>query len=224
VIQDRQALVRALPFAVFILFLALEDHADAWLGEAFDTRWLYSVKAALVAMVLITLARNYGELREPPGNRMWLWLGAPLVGALVFVLWINLDFAWLKLGVPSGFDPRDTASGTIDWRLAAARLAGAALMVPLMEELFWRSFLMRWIDRHAFLNLAPAAVSLKAVLISSLVFGFAHSLWFAGFLAGLAYAWLYRASGSLWTAIAAHAVTNAMLGIWVLRTGNWQFW
>ncbi len=212
-----------MPFAVFILFLALEDHAGAWLGEAFDARWLYPIKTALVAAALVALARNYGELREPPGNRTWLWLGAPLVGALVFALWIHLDFAWLTLGEPSGFDPRD-ASGNTDWGLAAFRLAGAALVVPLMEELFWRSFLMRWIDRHAFLSLSPAAVSLKAMLVSSLVFGFAHTLWFAGFAAGLAYAWLYRASGSLWTAIVAHAVTNAMLGIWVLQTGNWQFW
>jgi CAAX prenyl protease-like protein len=93
-----------------------------------------------------------------------------------------------------------------------------------MEELFWRSFLMRWIDRHDFLSLAPALVSLKAIVISSIVFGFEHTLWFAGILAGLAYAWLYRASGSLWPPIIAHAVTNGVLGVWVIQTGQWQFW
>jgi len=67
-------------------------------------------------------------------------------------------------------------------------------------------------------------VSLKAILVSSLIFGFEHTLWFAGILAGLAYAWLYRASGSFWPAIVAHAVTNGMLGVWVLHTVSWQFW
>jgi len=57
--------------------------------------------------------------------------------------------------------------------------------VPVMEELFWRSYLMRWIDQHDFLALAPAAISLKAILVSGLVFGLAHHLWFAGILAGL---------------------------------------
>lgn len=221
---DRQALARVLPFAIFILFLALEDLAGYWLGQSHDIRWLYPVKAGLAAAALIALARGYGELHHLPHNRTWLWLWSPAVGALIFLLWINLDFGWLKLGESAGYDPRGTAEGEIDWRLATARLAGAALVVPLVEELFWRSFLMRWIDRHAFLSLPPAAVSLKAMLLSSMVFGFAHSLWFAGFLAGLAYAWLYRASGSLWSAVVAHAVTNAMLGIWVLQTGNWQFW
>jgi uncharacterized protein len=72
--------------------------------------------------------------------------------------------------------------------------------------------------------LEPARIGLRAILISSVLFGFEHSLWLAGIVAGLAYAWLYRASGSLWPPIIAHAVTNLVLGLWVLNTGNWQFW
>lgn len=175
---------------------------------------------------MLYLVREYVELRQLPEDRRWLWLWAPLVGAGVFVLWINLDWGWLNLASEGGFvyDPRDPQSGNIDWTLAAFRLAGFALLVPVMEELFWRSFLMRWIDRHDFLALSPALVNLKAVLVSSLVFGFEHILWFAGILAGLAYAWLYRASNSLWTPVVAHAVSNAMLGWWVLHSGQWQFW
>ena len=43
-------------------------------------------------------------------------------------------------------------------------------------------------------------------------------------VAGLAYAWLYIRTGKLWTAVIAHAVTNGVLGVWVVMTGNWQFW
>lgn len=222
----REVLVRVLPFAVFILLLALRDPIGAWLGPDFDVRLVYPTKTVLVAVLILYLLREYVELKPLPDDRRWLWLWAPLIGAVVFVLWINLDWGWLNLAAEGGFvyDPRDPHSGEIDWTLAVFRLAGSALLVPVMEELFWRSFLMRWIDRHDFLALSPALVSLKAILISSLVFGFEHTLWFAGILAGLAYAWLYRASGSLWPPIVAHAVTNGMLGVWVLHTGHWQFW
>lgn len=110
--------------------------------------------------------------------------------------------------------------GRIDWTLAAFRLAGSALLVPVMEELFWRSFLMRWIDRHDFMSLAPARVSLKAIINSSIVFGLERTLRFVGIFAGLAYAWLYRTSGSLWPPIIAHATTNGVLSVWVILTGH----
>jgi uncharacterized protein len=96
--------------------------------------------------------------------------------------------------------------------------------VPVMEELFWRSFLMRWIQQPVFEGLAPAQVGLKALLLSTFVFVLAHTLWLAAAIAGLAYALLYMRTGSLWTAVIAHAVTNGVLGVWVVMTGNWQFW
>ena len=116
------------------------------------------------------------------------------------------------------------SAGRIDVVLATLRLAGAALVVPLMEELFWRSFLARWIDAQNFLSQAPRRLSFKAIGITSVLFALEHRLWFAGLLAGLLYGWVYRRTGSLWVPVIAHAVTNGALGIWVLRTGSWQFW
>ena len=112
----------------------------------------------------------------------------------------------------------------MNWPLACVRLAGAALVVPVMEELFWRSFVMRWIHQPDFLKVAPAESGLKALAISSVLFALEHHLWFAGLLAGLAYGWLYMRSGNLWVPTLSHAVTNGVLGIWVLHTGSWQFW
>lgn len=223
---SRPVWVRILPFAVFILFILVRDQAGNWAGQGLDLRLFYPIQTVLVAGLLIWWWREYAELRELPRGRVWPWFWALLVGAGLFALWIHLDWGWLNLASPEGFvyDPRDPGSGELQWGLVAFRLAGAALVVPIMEELFWRSFLLRWIDRHEFLSLPPAVVSLKAILVSSLLFGLEHTLWFAGILAGLAYAWLYRASGSLWPPILAHAVTNGMLGVWVLQTGNWRFW
>jgi CAAX prenyl protease-like protein len=219
------ALVRSLPFGLFLLLLFVRQHLQGRVDGAFDLRLLYPLKTVLVGGLLVYLYREYTELRQLPRSGTWLWLWAPIVGALVFVLWVNLDQGWLNLGT-GGFvyDPRDPHTGRILWGLAAFRLGGSALVVPVMEELFWRSFIMRWIDKRDFLDLSPAVVSLKAVAISCLLFGVEHNLWFAGILAGLAYAWLYRASGSLWPPIIAHGVTNLMLGVWILDTGNWAFW
>ena len=108
--------------------------------------------------------------------------------------------------------------------LSTLALVGAALLVPVMEELFWRSFLMRWVERAQFETVDPQRVGLKAVVLSTFVFMLAHTLWLAAIIAGLAYAWVYIRTGKLWVAVMAHAVTNGVLGIWVVMTGNWQFW
>ena len=218
---DIRVLARVLPFAAYMLFLVVESNIDE-LFPGVDIRLLYPAKVLSVALLLWYFRSQYVELRIRPDFR-WVGLIAPAVGAVVFVLWINLDRGWLDLGGGTGFAPLDDA-GDIRWELALPRLAGAALVVPLMEELFWRSFVMRWIDKHDFLVLEPFAISLRAILIASVLFGMEHTLWFAGIVAGLAYAWLYRASGNLWAPIVSHAVTNLMLGIWVLATGAWSFW
>ena len=218
--MNRPMLARVAPFALYMAFLAVEQGARAWGGD-FDARWLYPVKVVVVALALWYFRGEYRELLVRPA-RVPLIVSL-LLGALVFVLWINLDQGWLNLGGAAGYDPR-TPDGGRDWTLVAFRLAGAALVVPLMEELFWRSFLMRWIERQDFLSVPASAVGLRAILISSLLFGVEHTLWFAGILAGLAYAWLYRRYNNLWAPIAAHASTNLVLGLWVLQTGAWQFW
>ena len=75
-----------------------------------------------------------------------------------------------------------------------------------------------------FESVAPARVGLKAVVLATFLFVLAHTLWLAAIVAGLAYAWLYIHTEKLWVAVIAHAVTNGILGAWVLATGNWQFW
>lgn len=213
--------VRALPFGLFIAFLVVAPFlADAI--PALDVRWVYPVKAVAVAAALALLWRRFDELKPLSLSAADAVL-ALVAGAAVFVAWINLDLPWLSISVGAGYDPR-SGDGRINWLLALPRLAGAALVVPVMEELFWRSLVMRWLDRHDFLGMPPDTVSLRALLVSSVVFGLEHQLWFAGIVAGLVYGQLYRRSGKLWLPIAAHAVTNGLLGGWVLRSGHWQFW
>ncbi len=220
----RATWVRVLPFALFIALLAARGYAQAWLPTGWDDRWLYAVQTSLVAAVLIVFRRDYGELvrQLAPSTRQALL--AVAVGLIVFALWITLDSPWMVLGqATASFVPVD-AQGQIDWPLVAFRVAGAALVVPVMEELFWRSFLMRWVDDAQFERVAPGSVSAKAIIVSTFLFVLAHTQWLAAAIAGLAYAWIYKSTGRLWPAIVAHAVTNAALAAWVLTTGQWQFW
>lgn len=219
------AAARIVPFALYIAFLALAPLVQK-VFPGWDLRWLYAVQIGAVIVALAVFARtqsSYVELFAPTAIRVRDWLLSVGIGIAVFVAWIHLDLPWVALGEAKGFNPT-SADGSLDWALIAVRIFGAAAVVPLMEELFWRSFILRWIDRSDFLWLAPAAASLRALLLSSLLFGLEHNLWFAGILAGLAYGWLYVRSGSLWPPIAAHAVTNLLLGLWVVQTGNWHFW
>jgi CAAX prenyl protease-like protein len=221
---SRAAWARIAPFAVFILLLALRGAAPVDGSWGFDPRWLYGVTVLLVALLVAYFWREYGELARQVAPEPGEALLAVAVGLVVFALWIRLDAPWMSIGEPSaGFAPL-TAHGTIDRPLVAMRWVGATLLVPVMEELFWRSFLMRWIDAPIFQGVDPRRISVRAIVLSTFLFVLAHTLWLAAALAGLAYASLYKRTGKLWVSVIAHAVTNGALGIWVVASGNWQFW
>lgn len=215
------AWARILPFLVYLLFIVVADLLGRFGVPAADLRWLYALKIFAVAVTLLIYWRHYTELHTPRLGPISAGV-AVLAGVAVFILWIGLDAAWMVVGMPAGFDPR--TDGHINWLMVAVRIAGAALVVPVMEELFWRSFLLRWLDSANFLALAPARVRLQSVVIAALLFGIEHNQWLAGIVAGVAYSVLYMRHKSLWSPILAHAVTNGVLGAWIVHTSNWSFW
>ena len=187
-----------------------------------------ALRGVVAAVVLAFFWREYSELRTAPREQSAAppareWLIAIAVGFAVFFAWIHLDRGWVAFAGGPGFDPT-RPDGTIDWTLAGPRLFGLSLVVPVMEELFWRSFILRWIDARDFLVLDPRRASWRAFVISSALFASEHSLWLAGILAGLGYSWVYVRSGNLWMSIVSHTITNGTLGLWILATGNWRFW
>lgn len=221
---SRAAIVRIVPFIAFMLLLMVRGAWPSGDSAGIDARWIYAVSVLVVGGLLWWWRREYGELVAqtwPTAGEMVL---ASVVGIVVFLVWIRLDAPWLQIGsVTAVFVPVD-GQGALIWPLIAVRWVGAALLVPVMEELFWRSFLMRWIQDARFESVTPQQVGLRAIVLSTFVFVLAHTLWLAAAIAGFAYAWLYIRSGKLWTAVIAHAVTNGALGIWVVATGRWEFW
>jgi hypothetical protein len=215
------AWVRVLPFLTYVVFIIVGDLLARLGVSAAALRWLYPVKIGAVALLLAAYWGQYTELRQTrPGARVTLV--ALAVGAAVFAFWILLDAHWMMLGSASGFDPRD--DGQLDWTLVALRLGGAMLVVPVMEELFWRSFLLRWIESSDFQKVDPSQPGPKSFAITIALFGIEHNLWLAGIVAGAAYSALFMRHRTLWSPILAHAVTNGLLGIWVVATGNWSYW
>ena len=223
--RDDPVIARAAPFLLFIGFLILGSMLPASTVDAVavSASWLVVARGAIIGLILLWFWRRYGELRRPGRTRPAHWLVAIAGGCGVFLVWIGIDQDWAVLLRSPGYMPL-RADGSVDRFQAFARLAGFALVVPVMEELFWRSLVLRWIARHEFQSLAPREVGWRAFAITTALFALEHDRWFAGAVAGAVYNWLYMRSGNLWVPIVAHAVTNLALGVWVLQTQDWRFW
>lgn len=218
---NRAAWARILPFLTYMLFIFIADMLVRMGWNADDLRWLYPVKIGAVMLVLACFRKQYTELyNDSIGARAAL--AAIVTGVVVLVLWVSLDAGWMIVGTAPGFNP--TVDGRIDWTMVAMRIFGAALVVPVMEELFWRSFLQRWVESPDFEKLDPSHLKWKGLIITVVLFGFEHNLWLAGMVAGAAYSALYMRHRTLWSPILAHAVTNGLLGVWIVYTGNWSYW
>lgn len=216
---------RALPFFVYISFLALNDLLlQLPMLASIDGRWLYAFRVSAVAILLALFWQQYKELRLYKPPKFKAYFVSVLVGVFVFFIWILPYPTWATATDTLGFVPIHTDTKQLDFTFVTIRLVGAALIVPIMEELFWRSFIMRWLQNADFLHVKPALVGHFAFITTAILFALEHHLWLAGLIAGVAYGWLYRREGNLWMQIIAHMVTNAMLGIWVVYSKNWQYW
>jgi CAAX prenyl protease-like protein len=92
-----------------------------------------------------------------------------------------------------------------------------------LEEVFFRSFLYRYIIKVDFQSVPLGTFNWLAFLATSLIFGFEHNQWLAGILCGFAYQGLVCRKKRLGDAITAHAITNFLLALWIVWKGAWQF-
>ena len=222
---------RVLPFAAYMAFLALAGGV-AWLvqvapalaswGPIIDL-WLYPLKTTVVLGALAYFWPRYEELKGRAFGGVGEALFAVATGILVYLAWVRMDWSWAMQGVPAGYDPFRAGEG-LGMALVVVRILGAALVVPVMEELFWRSFLLRYLINTRFETVRLGTVTLFSGLATIVLFGVEHHLWLAGMLAGAAYTFVLYRTGRLWPCILAHAVTNLALGIHVLVTGEWHWW
>ncbi|WP_051434437.1 CAAX prenyl protease-related protein [Desulfonatronum lacustre] len=228
--MENKAWPRILPFALFMAVIGLEESLRFMDGRGWvvlgDVTFalLYPLKPLAALIALIMLRRAYTELRwadlKEPGSTLL----SIVVGLVVFVLWINMDWSFGALPAPPGYDPSIFSHDTMRLTMILIRVASAVLVVPVMEELFWRSFLLRYIINPEFSKVPLGTFTLSSFLVCAVLFGLAHHFILAGIMAAMAYSWLLYRTKSLAQAILAHAVTNLALAAYVLQTGQWYFW
>ena len=154
----------------------------------------------------------------------WFPVGA---GVLVFILWLALEPRSAAVSATRPEIPQAlrsmSRSSTLFW--VAARLLGAVVTVPLIEELAYRGYLLRRLIAADFENVPFTSFTWPSFLISSIVFGVMHQQrWLAGTLAGMLYAFVVRRGGRLSDGVVAHATTNALIAAFVLTTASWSLW
>ena len=226
--RGREELAYVLPMLAFLAFTWLGGNAAvrAHVPGAYPIS--YALKTFVVAALLALFRKHYTKVRWD-----YWWLGA-IVGVVGIFQWLGMQH-WLQQHVafftpPSPdqvFDPyRDIASASARLAFFAVRVAGAVLLVPVMEELFWRDFLWRQV-------LAPNDFKLAGVgewswapfLVVAGAFAFVHGNWW---LTSIVWALMIGAllvyTKSLGACIIAHAVTNLLLAAYVLKTHDWAFW
>jgi len=228
--MERAAIPRTVPFALYMTFIGLEELLRLLAGQgiisfsAHSLYYLYPLKTLSVAAVLLLFIPRCREITPRDLSNFGRTTVSILVGLTVFILWINMDWQFGTIGKPQGFNPTLLSDGFSRNAMTLVRLVGAVIVVPVMEELFWRSFLIRYIIDHDFTKVTIGRFTCLSFLISTALFGMEHNFFLAGMMAGVAYNLLLYYTRSISQCIVAHAVTNLALGIYVINTGKWYFW
>jgi len=210
---------RILPYAAIVLLAFVQGKFDGPLRY-----WLYLVEMLVGIWCILEVRGLVTEMR-------WAFSWeAVAVGVLVCVVWVGLDPYYSKFQsidkTGAHWNPFEEFGGAsaLGWFFVTVRTVGSALVVPPIEEAFYRSFLYRYFVKIDFTAMPLSQLHWLSLVVTSLIFGFSHYQWLAGILCGLAYQWLVLRKGRLGDAMTAHAITNFLLGIWVVWKGAWQFW
>jgi hypothetical protein len=218
--QTRPAIGYIVPFAAFVGIMAVERLLGLPLV------WSYAVRLVAVSLVLALFSRSFLSFRP----------SAPVasigVGIAVFFIWIGPDVLfgyrhfWLFENPLMGTAVTSIAPELkTNFLFLAVRVLGTAVLVPIVEELFWRGWLMRWLIDKDFLKVPFGKYVPSAFWIVVVLFASEHgSFWEVGLAAGMVYNWWIIRTGNLADCILAHAVTNAILAAYILKAGQWQYW
>jgi CAAX prenyl protease-like protein len=187
----------------------------------------YPLRVIILAVVLWVFSRDVIDLRCSQ------ILGTVLLGVAVFAIWVAPDV--LFPAYRQSFLFQNSMFGHINTKVPDAvltsplvlwsRIIRAVVMVPILEELFWRGWLMRWIISPRFQDVKLGTYSATAFWITAALFASEHgSYWDVGLIAGIAYNWWMIRTKSLGDCILAHAVTNGCLCWYVVATHHWEYW
>ena len=218
---ERDELAYLAPMACFMVLVWLGTQAT-WLYP-----WAYVARTLAAGGLLIYFRKYYTPIRW----NYW-WLGI-IMGVVGIVQWVGMD-SLLQQGYPkifaldaeAAFNPEKAfANPLVRWGWISVRIFGASLVVPFMEELFWRDYLWRRIIAPADYRLARVGEwDAATFLIVSVAFCAVHPQWLTAIGWGMMIGGLLVYTRSLGACIIMHGVTNLLLGLYVLHTRQWQWW
>ena len=214
-LEDQPGLRFCIPLALFLLL----TQAQSGLSGP-PLFWFYGAKSLLVGLALVFLFR--GRAAEIPGR---IGIDAVICGAAALLVWIVVG----KLSTGDhavSFDPAVLAPGIERGAGIALRIFGAVLVVPAAEEIFWRGFLMRYLIDENFLKVDIGAYSRKSFFGTLVCFVLVHRPfeWAGAALVGAIYGLFVIKQKNLRGVIAAHALTNLGLAVYVIVTGEYWWW
>jgi CAAX prenyl protease-like protein len=209
---------------------------DNWFGmEHRHYPIVYTIKLALTIAAMIFVLPGY---RQFPFRVSMLAIVTGVVGVILWI-WlcqlglerrllsaIGLD-GLLNLGERPAYNPLEQLAATPVWAYTflAIRFLGLALIVPIIEEFFLRGFIMRVVIRDEWWKVPFGEVNRAAIAAGTLVPMLMHpgellaaAVWFS------LVTWLMVRTRNIWDCVAAHAVTNLLLGIYVVTQHEWQLW
>lgn len=207
---------RVVPFIIFLALTACQGKFGA--ASAY---WFYFAKTLVGAWLIFEMRPHVSEMR-------WAisW-EAIVVGIVIFAIWVGLDGYYPKIfksgstGNPSDvFDPHSP----LPMFFNIVHILGMTLVVPPLEEVFYRSFVYRYIASPNFLAVPFNRFVPLPFFATIALFGFSHAEWLPGILCGAAYQWLVIRKNRLGDAMTAHAITNLLLGLYIVWKGAWHFW
>ena len=115
-------------------------------------------------------------------------------------------------------DQADHDHGWAPWRYVV-------ILVPIIEELFWRAWGLRWTANPDFESMPIGSYTTQSFWMIAVLFASVHGpYWEVGLICGVIYNWWMGKTRSLGDLILTHAVTNGVLSAYVLAAGKWQYW
>lgn len=245
-ILDNPLYAHVVPFVVFMLFTSLpgwfliENELAPWWRHS-PEQWVYPLQTLVVGSLLWLFRKHY---KFGPWKNLGLAAVLGLVGIVIWILpsWWNTQLLQQGVEVPEwaewfgfaerleGFDPSFFKEHTF-WYASAIfmRFVRMVIIVALIEEIFWRSFLMRYlqVDESSRFTKAPFGVfSWKSFGIVTGLFMLVHhhTDWLGALVFGSLMYFLAVRSKSLGACVLMHAVANLALGLYVMWTKQWGYW
>jgi CAAX prenyl protease-like protein len=217
----------ALPIFIYVGLSALESYLPQLDGHP-SPLWYplaYAGKVVVTALVAWHYRYTWKDFLPVPSFRSVCL--AVLAGLFVWLLWIGLDGLYPLLrflgGARVAFDPM-LMNPIARWAFIGVRLLGLVVLVPLIEELFWRSFLLRWLIDPEYSKVPVGRVTPMAAGVTSVLFALVHPEWLPALLTGLLWAGLLWRTRSLGACFISHLTANLALGVYVIGSGDWKYW